>query len=144
MALDPIYKDGRQEVLIEYAKNTPGRQILGGPDRPAPALSLSRRDLRRRSRLQQYRGMVSVDPSRPPPGQGSALLSSARAKRPGRSLRGLCLRAESRSRRRERPHSAPHGGRAFRAPGGRSLRVAGGAATIGRYRRLQVKTEETA
>src|ERR1019366_9682377 len=74
------------------------RQISDRTDRPSPDLFVPGRDLRYRSGIQQYRGMVVVDPRRRPAAQGSAVLSSAR-----REFRiGICrlrFRAKSVARR---------------------------------------------
>ena len=73
-------------------------------DRPGgapPAVSVSRRDLRRRSGVQQHRGMVPVDPRRGAAAQGSALLPPARREF-GNRVHRLCLRAEPARRQRRR------------------------------------------
>ena len=57
------------------------RQISDRPGGAAPAVSVPRRRLRHRSDLQQYRGMVRVDPRRGAAAQGSAVLSSVRRER---------------------------------------------------------------
>src|SRR5216684_2950706 len=57
---------------------SPDRQISDRTDRPSPDLFVPGRDLRYRSGLQQYRGMVVVDPRGDAASQGSAVLSSAR------------------------------------------------------------------
>jgi hypothetical protein len=54
------------------------RQVSDRTDRPPPDLFLPGRDLRYRSGIQQYRGMVAVDPRGSPAAQGPAVLSSAR------------------------------------------------------------------
>src|SRR5580704_2955056 len=59
-----------------YDKNA-DRQISDRADRPAPDLFVPGRDLRYRSGIQQYRGMVAVDPRGRPAAQGSAILPSA-------------------------------------------------------------------
>src|SRR6267142_2635719 len=70
------------------------RQISDWTDRPSPDLFVPGRDLRYRSGIQQYRGMVVVDPRTGPASQGSAVLSSARREF-GIGIRRLRLRAKS-------------------------------------------------
>src|ERR1700688_4124192 len=60
-----------------YDKNA-DRQISDWTDRPPPDLFVPGRDLRYRSGIQQYRGMVVVDPRERAASQGSAVLPSAR------------------------------------------------------------------
>src|SRR5690348_785087 len=75
-----------QRMPGEYAATVSRGEVRGGANRPAPDLPVPRGDFRRRSRLQQYRGMVSVHPRGSPAVEGSALLSSSRAKCRGWSL----------------------------------------------------------
>src|SRR6202158_1022426 len=70
------------------------RQISDRTDRPSPDLFVPGRDLRYRSGIQQYRGMVVVDPRGRPASQGSAVLSSARREF-GIGIRRLRVRAKS-------------------------------------------------
>src|ERR1700692_406819 len=74
------------------------RQVSDRTDRPAPDLFVPGRDLRYRSGIQQYRGMVAVDSGGRSAPQGSAVLSLARRKS-GIEIRPLRLRAESFARR---------------------------------------------
>src|SRR6202790_4176576 len=69
------------------------RQISDWTDRPAPDLFVPGRDLRYRSGIQQYRGMVAVDSRGGSAAQGSAVLSSARRKL-GFRIRRLRVRTE--------------------------------------------------
>src|SRR5258707_2983485 len=69
------------------------RQVSDRTDRPPPDLFVPGRDLRYRSGIQQYRGMVAVDPRGRPASQGSAVLSSARREF-GIGIRRLRFRAE--------------------------------------------------
>src|ERR1700689_3128735 len=80
-----------------YDKNA-DRQVSDRTDRPSPDLFVPGRDFRYRSGIQQYRGMVAVDPRRRPAAQGSAVLSFARRKFRIR-IRRLRLRAKSAARR---------------------------------------------
>src|SRR4030081_2089203 len=89
------------------------RQIPNRTDRPPPDLFVPGRDLRYRSGIQQYRGMVVVDPGGCPAAQGSAVLSSARRKfRVG--IRRLRFRAKPAARRFGRADPAFAGRRDFR------------------------------
>src|ERR1700720_465890 len=74
------------------------RQISDRTDRPSPDLFVPGRDLRYRSGIQQYRGMVVVDPRGGPASQGSAVLPSARREF-GIGIRRLRVRAKSVARR---------------------------------------------
>src|SRR5436309_9590949 len=95
-----------------YDKNA-DRQISDRTDRPPPDLFVPRRDLRYRSGIQQYRGMVVVDPRGRPASQGSAILSSARRKfRIG--IRRLRFRAEPFARQFRRTDPAFASRRDFR------------------------------
>src|ERR1700694_2367839 len=89
------------------------RQISDRTDRPSPDLFVPGRDLRYRSGIQQYRGMVVVDPRGCPASQGSAVLSSARREF-GIGIRRLRLRAEPVARRFRRADPAFAGRRDFR------------------------------
>src|SRR4029450_5940888 len=87
-----------------YDKNA-DRQISDRTDRPPPDLFVPGRDLRYRSGVQQYRGMVVVDPRGRPTSQGSAVLSSARREfRIG--IRCLRFRAEPSARQFRRTDPA--------------------------------------
>src|SRR5262249_51972930 len=66
--------------------------------RAPPRLPVPRRDLRRRSDLLQYRGVVARDPRGGASAQGPAVLSPARREREDH-LRGLRVRAEPAPRR---------------------------------------------
>src|SRR5216684_3391515 len=92
---------------------SPDRQISDRTDRPSPDLFVPGRDLRYRSGLQQYRGMVVVDPRGEPASQGSAVLSSARREF-GIRIRRLRLRAKSVARRFRRADPALASRRDFR------------------------------
>src|SRR6266850_511349 len=89
------------------------RQISDRTDRPPPDLLVPGRDLRYRSGIQQYRGMVVVDPRRCPASQGSAVLSSARREF-GIGIRRLRLRAEPIARQFRRADPAFASRRDFR------------------------------
>src|ERR1700687_2530926 len=89
------------------------RQISDRTDRPSPDLFVPGRDLRYRSGIQQYRGMVVVDSRGRSAPQGSAVLSFARRKF-GIGIRRLRLRAESFARRFRRADPAFAGRRDFR------------------------------
>src|ERR1700737_5500530 len=91
---------------------SPGRQISDRTDRPSPDLFVPGRDLRYRSGLQQYRGMVVVDPRGGPASQGSAVLSSARREF-GIRIRRLRFGAKSAARRFGRADPAFAGPRDF-------------------------------
>src|ERR1700684_3578677 len=69
------------------------RQVSDWTDRPAPDLFVPGRDLRYRSGIQQYRGMVAVDPRGCPAAQVSAFLPPAGGEF-GIRIRRLRLRAE--------------------------------------------------
>src|SRR6476620_12526650 len=69
------------------------RQVSDRSDRPPPGVFVPRRDFRYRSGIQQYRGVVVVDPRGGSASQGPAVLSPARGKF-GVRIRRLCLRAE--------------------------------------------------
>src|SRR5229473_5675406 len=92
---------------------SPDRQISDRTDRPSPDLFVPGRDLRYRSGLQQYRGMVVVDPRGEPASQGSAVLSSARREF-GIRIRRLRLRAKSVAGRFRRADPALASRRDFR------------------------------
>src|SRR6185436_18886721 len=89
------------------------RQISDRTDRPSPDLFVPGRDLRYRSGIQQYRGMVVVDPRGGPAPQGSAVLSPARGKF-GIRIRRLCLRTKPAAGRFRRADPAFAGGRDLR------------------------------
>src|SRR6202022_5109076 len=69
------------------------RQIPDATDRPPPDLLFPGGDLRYRSGIQQYRGMVAVDSRGGSAAQGSAVLSSARRKL-GFRIRRLRVRTD--------------------------------------------------
>src|SRR6187401_1429336 len=69
------------------------RQISDRADCPPPGVFIPGRDFRHRSGIQQYRGMVVVDPRGASAAQGSAVLSPARGKL-GVRIRRLRLRAK--------------------------------------------------
>src|SRR3984893_2746637 len=92
---------------------SPDRQISNRTDRPSPDLFVPGRDFRHRSGLQQYRGMVVVDPRGEPAPQGSAVLSSARREF-GIRIRRLRLRAKFVPRRSRRADPALASRRDFR------------------------------
>src|SRR5215218_4878155 len=69
------------------------RQISDRADRPPPGVFIPGRDFRYRSGIQQYRGMVVVDPRGSSASQGPAVLSPARGKF-GVRIRRLCLRTK--------------------------------------------------
>src|SRR2546425_7758574 len=87
-----------------YDKNA-DRQISDRTDRPPPDLFVPGRDLRYRSGIQQYRGMVVVDPRGGPAAQGSAVLPSA-CRKFGIGIRRLRLRAKPVARRFRRTDPA--------------------------------------
>src|SRR6201996_5800630 len=87
-----------------YDKNA-YRQISDRTDRPPPDLFVPGRDFRHRSGIQQYRGMVAVDPRGCPPAQGPAVLSFARREL-GIGIRRLCFRTEPVARRFRRTDPA--------------------------------------
>src|SRR3984893_7931480 len=89
------------------------RQVSDRTDRPSPDLFVPGRGLRYRSGVQQYRGMVAVDPRGSPAAQGSAVLSPARREF-GVGIRRLRLRAEPVARRFRRADPALAGRRDFR------------------------------
>src|ERR1700730_3221050 len=74
------------------------RQVPDRADRASPDILIPGRDLRYRSGIQQYRGMVAVDPRERATAQGSAVLSFARGKF-GLGIRRLCFRAKFFARR---------------------------------------------
>src|SRR5436309_1704021 len=77
-----------------YDKN-PDRQIPDRADRSPPDLFVPGRDLRHRSGIQQYRGMVAFDPRGRPAAQGPAVLSPARRQeRDAPSRSALSFQAE--------------------------------------------------
>src|ERR1700709_2425030 len=81
------------------------RQISDRADRPPPDLFVPGRDLRYRSGIQQYRGMVVIDSRGRPAAQGPAVLSPARREF-GIGIRRLRFRAESVARRFRRTDPA--------------------------------------
>src|SRR3979411_3246694 len=81
------------------------RQISDRTDRSPPDLFVPGRDLRYRSGIQQYRGMVAVDPRGGSASQGSAVLSSA-GREFGIGVRRLRFRAKSVARRFRRTDPA--------------------------------------
>src|SRR3954471_6983615 len=85
------------------------RQIPDRADRPPPGVFIPGRDFRYRSGVQQYRGMVVVDPRGRPAAQGSAVLSPARGEF-GVRIRRLRLRAEPAAGRFRRTYPAFAGG----------------------------------
>src|SRR5271165_357162 len=89
------------------------RQIPDWADRPSPGVLIPGRDLRYRSGIQQYRGMVAVDPRRRAAAQGSAVLPFACGKF-GLGIRRLRLRAEPVARRFRRADPAFAGRRNLR------------------------------
>src|ERR1700709_2450869 len=89
------------------------RQVSDRTDRPSPDFFVPGRDFRYRSGIQQYRGMVVVDPRGSPASQGSAVLSSACREFRIR-IRRLRLRTESAARRFRRADPAFAGRRDFR------------------------------
>src|SRR5664279_165720 len=89
------------------------RQISDRTDRPPPDLFVPGRDLRYRSGVQQYRGMVVVDSRGCPAAQGSAILSPARREF-GIGIRRIRFRAEPAARRFRRTDPAFAGRRNFR------------------------------
>src|SRR5258708_11860838 len=89
------------------------RQISDWADRTAPDLFVPGRDLRYRSGIQQYRGMVVVDSRRGPAAQGSAVLSSAGREFRNR-IRRLCFRTKPFARRFRRADPAFASRRDFR------------------------------
>src|SRR5450432_3445672 len=89
------------------------RQVSDRTNRPPPDLFVPGRDLRYRSGLQQYRGMVVVDSRGRPAAQGSAVLSSA-CREFGIRIRRLRLRAEPVAGRFRRTDPAFAGRRDFR------------------------------
>src|SRR6266446_3184905 len=93
-----------------YDKNA-DRQISDRTDRPPPDFFVPGRDLRYRSGIQQYRGMVVVDPRGRPASQGSAVLSSARREF---RIRRLRFRAEPIARQFRRTDPAFASRRDFR------------------------------
>src|SRR5258708_40158661 len=87
-----------------YDKN-PDRQISDRANRPSPDLLFPGRDLRYRSGVQQYRGMVAGDPRACPAAQGSTVLSSARREF-GVGIRRLRFGTEPAARRFRRADPA--------------------------------------
>src|SRR5665213_3782949 len=120
-----------------YDKNA-DRQVSDRTDRPPPDFFVPGRDLRYRSGIQQYRGMVVVDPRRRPASQGSAVLSSARRKL-GIRIRRLRFRAEPAARRNRRADPAFAGRRDFRQ--GQDGRLSP-AQSVAELRRLHASTNQ--
>src|SRR5512132_1145488 len=89
------------------------RQIPDRADRPPPGVFIPGRDFRYRSGIQQYRGMVVVDPRGGSAPQGSAVLSPARGKF-GVRIRRLCLRTKPAAGRFRRADPAFAGRRDLR------------------------------
>src|ERR1700726_294577 len=89
------------------------RQISDWTDRPAPDLFVPGRDLRYRSGIQQYRGMVAVAPRGGPAPQGSAVLAPGCGKC-GVEMRRLCPRQERAAEGFGRADPALAGRRDFR------------------------------
>src|SRR5262245_52004086 len=112
MASDPLASAAVLVYFPEHGKSA-HRQIPDRPDRPPPGLSVSWRDLRHRSGIQQHRRMVRVDPRRSPAAQGSAVLSPVRRER-GDRVHRLCVGAESVARHVRRAGAPPAGGRGVR------------------------------
>src|SRR5262245_4465861 len=112
MASDPLASAAVLVYLPEHGKSA-RRQIPDRPDRPPPGLSVSRRDLRHRSGVQQHRRMVRVDPGRSPAAQGSAVLSPVR-RECGDRVHRLCVGAESAARHVRRAGAPPTGCRGVR------------------------------
>src|SRR5215467_4806150 len=100
-------------VYFRAHRKSARRQIPDRPDRPPPGLSVSGRDLRHRSGIQQHRRMVRIYPRRPPTAQGSAVLPPVRRERRNRIHR-LCVGAESPARHVRRAGAPPAGGRGVR------------------------------
>src|SRR6187200_2157596 len=89
------------------------RQISDREDRPPPGVFIPGRDFRYRSGIQQYRGMVVVDPRGSSASQGPAVLSPARGKF-GVRIRRLCLRTKPAAGRFRRADPAFAGRRDLR------------------------------
>src|SRR5271169_4148548 len=66
---------GHNHGLFDEHDKSADRQISDRTDRPSPDFFFPGRDFRYRSGIQQYRGMVVVDPRRGQAPQGSAVLS---------------------------------------------------------------------
>src|SRR5436305_3320061 len=95
-----------------YDKNA-DRQIPDRADRSPPDFLVPGRDLRYRSGIQQYRGMVALDSGRRAAAQGPAVLSPAGGEF-GIRIRRLCLGAEPVARRYRRADPALAGRRDLR------------------------------
>src|SRR6478752_2253737 len=108
------------------------RQISDRADCPPPGVFVPGRDFRYRSGIQQYRGVVVVDPRGGPAPQGSAVLSPARGKF-GVRIRRLCLRAKPAAGRFRRADPAFAGRRDFREGQGGRLSSAQSVAELARF-----------
>src|SRR5215207_1380388 len=89
------------------------RQISDRADCPPPGVFIPGRDFRYRSGIQQYRGVVVVDPRGGSASQGPAVLSPARGKF-GVRIRRLRLRTKPAAGRFRRADPAFPGGRDLR------------------------------